>query len=66
MAKPSPPNRASSSHRSEQNTIPLKSVEDDNPLTKIYTRSFSGHFRTLRIVGCGLLFLLYFGTCYNY
>ncbi|MET1079814.1 MAG: cytochrome c oxidase accessory protein CcoG [Pseudomonas sp.] len=29
---------------------------------KIHTRSFSGRFRTLRLLGGGLLFLLYFGT----
>ena len=28
----------------------------------IHTRSFTGLFRTLRIVGAGLLFLLFFGT----
>ena len=29
---------------------------------KIYTRSFTGLFRNLRLVGGGLLFILYFGT----
>lgn len=31
---------------------------------KIYTRSFTGRYRTLRIAGGALLFLLYFGTCW--
>ncbi|WP_422450869.1 cytochrome c oxidase accessory protein CcoG [Endozoicomonas sp. ALB091] len=31
---------------------------------KIYTRSFSGHFRTLRLAGGTFLFLLFFGTCW--
>ena len=31
---------------------------------KIYTRSFTGLFRNLRLVGGGLLFILYFGTAW--
>ena len=31
---------------------------------KIYTRSFTGLFRNLRLVGGGLLFSLYFGTAW--
>lgn len=31
---------------------------------KIYTRSFQGYFRNLRLVGGALLFLLYFGTAW--
>ena len=31
---------------------------------KIYTRSFTGFFRNLRMVGGGLLFLLFFGTAW--
>lgn len=31
---------------------------------KIYTRSFTGLFRNLRLVGGGLLFVLYFGTAW--
>jgi len=31
---------------------------------KIYTRSFSGLFRNLRLVGGGLLFVLFFGTAW--
>ena len=31
---------------------------------KIYTRSFSGRYRTMRLAGGTLLFLLFFGTCW--
>ena len=31
---------------------------------KIYTRSFSGRFRTLRLAGGTFLFFLFFGTCW--
>ena len=31
---------------------------------KIHTRSYQGFFRNVRLIGVGLLFLLYFGTAW--
>ncbi|MGP0172315.1 cytochrome c oxidase accessory protein CcoG [Pseudomonas sp. NCHU5208] len=55
--------------------IPVRSVETIDPskpirLTPaqaggpIHTRSFTGRFRNLRLLGAGLLFLLFFGTAW--
>ena len=64
MTNPKPSNQASSAHSSASKHIPLKPMDGEGLLSKIYTRSFTGHFRSLRMLGCGLLFLLYFGTCW--
>lgn len=46
--------------------IPLHTVTPDRSRFtdsgKIQTRSFTGYFRRLRIIGCSVLFLLFFGT----
>ena len=50
---------------SVQDITPPKVVESVDLYAKrekIYTRAFTGLFRQLRVVGGGLLFLLYFGT----
>ncbi|HLD65815.1 MAG TPA: cytochrome c oxidase accessory protein CcoG [Pseudomonas sp.] len=50
---------------SVQDITPPKVVESVDLYAKrekIYTRAFTGLFRKLRVVGGGLLFLLYFGT----
>ncbi|MBG0847976.1 cytochrome c oxidase accessory protein CcoG [Pseudomonas chengduensis] len=55
--------------------IPVRSVETIDPAKPIrltpaqaggpiHTRSFSGRFRNLRLLGAGLLFLLFFGTAW--
>lgn len=55
--------------------IPVRSVETIDPAKPIrltpaqaggpiHTRSFTGRFRNLRLLGAGLLFLLFFGTAW--
>ena len=54
--------------------IPVQSIEPDQPVRSrsrptsgnslIHTRSFTGLFRSLRLSGTGLLFLLFFGTAW--
>ncbi|UFQ98939.1 cytochrome c oxidase accessory protein CcoG [Pseudomonas wenzhouensis] len=55
--------------------IPLRAVESIDPAKPIrltpaqaggpiHTRSFTGRFRNLRLLGAGLLFLLFFGTAW--
>jgi len=55
--------------------IPVRSVETIDPSNPIrltpaqaggpiHTRSFTGRFRNLRLLGAGLLFLLFFGTAW--
>ena len=55
--------------------IPVRAVETNDPAKPIrltpaqaggpiHTRSFTGRFRNLRLLGAGLLFLLFFGTAW--
>ena len=55
--------------------IPLRAVESIDPAKPIrltpaqaggpiHTRSFSGRYRNLRLLGAGLLFVLFFGTAW--
>jgi len=55
--------------------IPVRAVETIDPAKPIHltpaqaggpihTRSFTGRFRNLRLLGAGLLFLLFFGTAW--
>jgi cytochrome c oxidase accessory protein FixG len=52
--------------------IPVRSLDTANPIRltpaqaggPIHTRSFTGRFRNLRLLGAGLLFLLFFGTAW--
>lgn len=44
--------------------IPTKQIPVNKPLHegKIFTRSFTGRFRNLRLLGAGFLALIFFGT----
>jgi cytochrome c oxidase accessory protein FixG len=52
--------------------IPVRSLDTAKPIRltpaqaggPIHTRSFTGRFRNLRLLGAGLLFLLFFGTAW--
>ncbi|MGB1271216.1 MAG: 4Fe-4S binding protein, partial [Endozoicomonas sp.] len=48
----------------QQNTTEPELIDLYQKSDKIYTRSFTGRYRTLRMTGGALLFLLYFGTCW--